>query len=70
MEPSNYRPVSLINVWVKVVELLLINRINHHMYKNKLLIDSRYGFTPQIVKQMQRWRQKFIETELEKISLL
>ena len=47
MEPSKYRPISLINIGGKVLEKLVINRIKHHMYKNELLIDSQYGFTPQ-----------------------
>jgi hypothetical protein len=44
--PSN----KLAQHWRKILEKLLINRINHHMHKNKLLIDSRYGFTPQKIK--------------------
>ena len=47
MEPSKYRPVSLLNIGGKVLEKLLINRINHHMHKNELLTDIQYGFTPQ-----------------------
>jgi len=42
-----YRPISLLNIGGKVLEKLLINRINHNMYKNELLTDSQYGFTPQ-----------------------
>jgi len=51
MEPSKYRPISLLNMGGKVLEELLINRINHHMYKNELLIDSKYGFTPKRVNR-------------------
>jgi len=47
MNPSKYRPINLLNIGGKVLEKLLINRINHHMYKNELLTDSQYGFTPQ-----------------------
>jgi len=47
MDPSKYHPISLINTGGKVLEKLLINRINHHMYKNELLIDRQYGFVPQ-----------------------
>jgi len=31
----------------KVLEKLLINRINHHVYKHNLLTDRQFGFTPQ-----------------------
>jgi len=47
MDPSKYRPISLINIGVKVLEKLLINRINQHVYKNELLIDKQYRFMPQ-----------------------
>jgi len=45
MEPSKYRTISLINIGGKVLEKLLITRINHHMYRNEILINSQYGFT-------------------------
>jgi len=41
------RPIGPINIGGKVLEKLLINRINHHMYKNELLINRQYGFMPQ-----------------------
>jgi len=47
MDPSKYRPIGPLIIGGKVLEKLLINRINHHMYKNDLLTDSQYGFTPQ-----------------------
>jgi len=31
----------------KGLEKLLIHRISHHMYKNNLMTDSQFGFTPQ-----------------------
>jgi len=33
-------PISLLNIGGKVLEKLLINIINHSMYKNELLIDN------------------------------
>jgi len=67
MDPSKYRPISLLNIGGKVLEKLLINRINHHMYKNELLTDSQYGFTPQKSKTDAGMEaKKFIEPELEK----
>jgi retron-type reverse transcriptase len=32
---------------VKILDKLLINRINHRFYKNDLLSERQYGFTPQ-----------------------
>jgi hypothetical protein len=31
----------------KVLEKLLIDRINHHAYSNNLLSENQYGFIPQ-----------------------
>jgi hypothetical protein len=61
MEPSKYRPISLLNIGGNVLEKLLINRINHHMY-----IGSQYGFTPQkSTTDAAMEAKKFIEQELE-----
>jgi len=47
MDPSKYRPISLLNMGGKILEKLLINRINHYMYKHDLLTGRQFGFTPQ-----------------------
>jgi len=63
--------MSLLNFGGKVVEKLLINRINHHMYKNELLTDSQYGFTTQKSTTDAAMEEKiFIEPELEKRKIL
>jgi hypothetical protein len=31
----------------KILDKLLINRINHHLYKNELFSERQYGFAPQ-----------------------
>jgi len=41
-----FRPISLKNVGGKVLEKLLINRIMHYIYSNKLLNTNQYGVTP------------------------
>ena len=46
-EVSKYRPISLLNVGGKVLEELLINRINHHLFTNDYASNNQYGFTPQ-----------------------
>ena len=47
LDPSKYRPISLLNIGGKILEKMLINRINHHLYKHDLLSDRQFGFTPQ-----------------------
>jgi hypothetical protein len=44
---SKYRPISLLNVGGKVLEKVMINRINHHVYTNDYINKNQYGFTPQ-----------------------
>ena len=46
-EASKYRPISLLNVGGKVLEKLLIDRINHHVFSHDHMSKNQYGFTPQ-----------------------
>jgi hypothetical protein len=46
-EVHKYPPISLIGIGGKLLEKLLINRINHHLNTNKLLNSNQYGFIPQ-----------------------
>ena len=46
-EVTTYRPISLLNIGGKVLEKLLIDRINHHVFSNSLLKGNQYGFLPQ-----------------------
>jgi hypothetical protein len=46
-EVYKYPPISLLNIGGKVLEKLLIDRINHHLYSNNLLNKNQYGFLPQ-----------------------
>lgn len=46
-EVQKFRPISLLNTGGKLLEKLLIDRINHHLYTNKLLNSNQFGFTPQ-----------------------
>ena len=47
-EVSKYRPISLLNVGCKVLEKVIINRINHHVYTNDYINKNQYGFPPQL----------------------
>ena len=46
-EVSKFRPISLLNVGGKVLEKVLINRINYHANLHAFLNTHQYGFTPQ-----------------------
>ena len=46
-EPSKFRPISLLNVGGKVLEKLLINRINYQIYSHYLMSGNQYSFMPQ-----------------------
>jgi hypothetical protein len=46
-EVTKYRPISLLNVGGKVLEKLLIDRINHYAISNSLLNANQYEFVPQ-----------------------
>jgi hypothetical protein len=46
-EVSKYRPISLLNIGGKVLEKLMINRINHHIHTKEYLNKNQHGFRPQ-----------------------
>jgi hypothetical protein len=71
MDPSQYRPISLLNVGGNIIEKLLINRINHHVYKPDLLTDRQFGFTPQkSTADAAMEARKFIEPVLQRRGLV
>ncbi|XP_065678459.1 uncharacterized protein LOC136093398 [Hydra vulgaris] len=41
---SNYRPISLLSVFSKVLERILYNKIYSHLTLNNLLYSNQYGF--------------------------
>jgi len=47
LNPSKYRPVSLLNIGGKVIEKLLIKRIMCYLYRTDFLNENQYGFTSQ-----------------------
>jgi hypothetical protein len=44
---SKFRPISLLNIGGKVLEKVLLNRINHHVFSHDLMNDNQYRFTTQ-----------------------
>ena len=47
-EVSKFRPKSLLDIVGKVLEKILINRINHHVYSRGHMNKTQFGFRPQI----------------------
>ena len=45
-DPSMYRPISLLNTEMKILENILIKRM-HHFYKTDALNENQFGFSPQ-----------------------
>jgi hypothetical protein len=46
-EVNKFRPISLLASGGKVLEKLLINRINHHVYTRGQMNENQLGFRPQ-----------------------
>jgi hypothetical protein len=46
-EAQKYCPISLLNTGGKVLEKLLIDRINHHLFSNSPINNNQFGFRPQ-----------------------
>jgi len=46
-EVSKFRPISLLDTGGKVLEKIMINRINHHVYSRGYMNENQYGFRPQ-----------------------
>ena len=44
---SKFRPISLLDIGGKVLEKILINRINHHVYTKGYMNENQSGFRPQ-----------------------
>ena len=44
-DPSMYRPISLLNTEMKILENILIKRM-HHFYKTDALNENQFEFTP------------------------
>jgi hypothetical protein len=44
---TKFCPISLLEIGGKVLEKVLINRINHHVFSQGFMNTNQYGFTPQ-----------------------
>ena len=44
LKASNYRPISLTSIIVKLIEDIIRNKITKHLEENTLLLNSQHGF--------------------------
>jgi hypothetical protein len=47
VDVSKFRPISLLDIGGKVLEKIMINRINHHVYSLGYMNENQFGFRPQ-----------------------
>jgi len=45
---SKFRPISFLNTGGKVLEKLLINKINHHVFAQDIMNKNQFGFAPEM----------------------
>lgn len=43
-DPNNYRPISILSPFAKVLERLVYNQLEQFLAKNKLIFDYQFGF--------------------------
>ena len=63
---QNYRPISIISVFVKLLERLMFNRLIPFLYKNKILTEAQNGFRKG--KCVETAIQSYIETIQEALD--
>jgi len=44
---SKFHPISLLDIGGKVLQKILINRINYHVFSQGFMNENQFGFTPQ-----------------------
>ena len=50
---TNYRPISVLPVFSKILERIMCNQIYKHLKSNNLLFDKQFGFQLHSVKSVQ-----------------
>lgn len=45
-EIQNYRPISLVSTFSKVLERVVLNRLRNHLHQNDIKLSEQHGFIP------------------------
>lgn len=45
-DASSYRPICLLPAWSKVLDKLVINRLDYHVQSQSFIHRNQFGFTP------------------------
>jgi hypothetical protein len=41
---SNYRPISLLTTFSKILEKVMYNRLSHYLQTNNIVVSEQFGF--------------------------
>ena len=76
VEPSNYRPVSLLSAVSKILERAIYMQLVHYFETENLLNSSHHGFrqnhntTTALIEMIDRWAEKFDKGEISAVLML
>ena len=74
--PSNYRPISLLPTLSKLLERVILNRIEQHLENTRIIPDAQFGFkrghstNHQLVRLVKEVRTKFARRKSSGMVLL
>ena len=46
LKTSNYRPISILSSFSKILEKVTFNQLHDHLNKHKILAEEEFGFRP------------------------
>lgn len=72
---GNYRPISLLSVFSKIVEKVMANHITNHLEENGIYSDNQHGFrrgrgTQDAVLQVQKFVAEAVDAEMIPVVVL
>ncbi|GBM65626.1 RNA-directed DNA polymerase from mobile element jockey [Araneus ventricosus] len=65
-QPSSHRPISLLHAINKIVEHIILSRLNYHLENNNILCSEQFGFR----KNLSTTHQLIRDTEFIEVALI